>query len=133
MIRTHCVALGQILTHLVSCCAQVTKKGRSLVDRKLRKRVLTNVPVFLELLVNGYAYTFASLACEHNATSCAIAYGYASETTSACHASIPEAPIFNSLLASCVIHSLILRILTRELDKGDNLNKGSGRIPGALG
>ena len=34
---------------------QVTKKGRSLVDRKLRKRVLTNVPVLLELLINGYS------------------------------------------------------------------------------
>mmetsp|Transcript_22792 Transcript_22792/g.49967 ORF Transcript_22792/g.49967 Transcript_22792/m.49967 type:complete len:713 (-) Transcript_22792:357-2495(-) len=34
---------------------RVTKKGRSLVDRKLRKRVLTNVPVLLELLVNGYS------------------------------------------------------------------------------
>eukprot|EP00959_Pyramimonas_sp_CCMP1952_P219032 4579611-Pyramimonas_sp.AAC.1 len=42
------------------CCSnavqtQVTKKGRSLVDRKLRKRVFTNVPLLLELLINGYS------------------------------------------------------------------------------
>lgn len=35
-------------------CFQTTKKGRSLVDRKLRKIVTTNAPDVLDLLMGVY-------------------------------------------------------------------------------
>jgi len=36
---------------------RTTKKGRSLIDRKLRKTVLVNVPVVLELFLDVYQLT----------------------------------------------------------------------------
>jgi hypothetical protein len=36
---------------------RTTKKGRSLIDRKLRKTVLVNVPVVLELFLHIYQLT----------------------------------------------------------------------------